>query len=269
MPNIAAFVKISLDPNMIRTAGDDKIDTVNMQMSISEYDKNALEEAVKLKEKYGGKVIAFTALTWGPIDKRLKDTEVIQREILARGADELYVITSNLILNSSPLYTSLLLAQAVKKVGNFDLYITGESSMDIGSSQISSRIASILGLPVITYVRELEYDPQNSLIRATRDLEDSYVKVEAKLPVVISVTGEINQARIPTLLQIRRAFSKPVKILTDKDLNIPEQQLLLHKREDLKVIKINRKNIILDGKSLDEVADKLISKLREEGVLKV
>lgn len=268
MLNIAALVKISLDPNMIRSI-DDRVDVTNMQMAISEYDKNALEEAVRLKEKYGGKVVAFSALTWGPIDKKLKDSEIVQREILARGADELYVIVSNSLVNSSPLYTYQLLYEAIKKIGTFDLYVTGESSMDVGSSQIASRIASLLGLPVITYVRALEYDPKDNSIKAVRDLEDAYVTVEAKLPIVISVTGEINQARIPTLLQIRRAFSKPVKILTDKDLGFSSSTELLHKRNDLRIIKISRKNVILDGKTLDEIADKLISKLREEGVLKV
>ncbi|MEM3833464.1 MAG: electron transfer flavoprotein subunit beta/FixA family protein [Thermoprotei archaeon] len=267
MVDVAVMVKASLDANMIRVDSSGKLLIEEIPLVISEYDRNAVEEAVRIKEKFGGKIAVFSVVTWGPLAKRINDTESVLREALAMGADEAYMVTDERLINANPLQTAIALASAVKKTGNYDLYLTGEASMDVISAQIASRIGTILNLPTVTFARAIELDIENKKVKVLRDLEDSLQWIEASLPAVISVTGEINRARLPMLLQIRRAFAKPLKKFTLNDLNI---QLLDvgHRRESVRLLMVSRKNIIIEASTFDEVSEKLISKLIEEGVIK-
>ncbi len=260
--NIAVLVKASLDPNMIRTRGDD-VDTDSMPLAMSEYDKNAVEAGVQLKEKHGGRVVVVSALTWGPLAKRQREYEQVIREALAMGADEAHVVVDEALVPGDPLATSKALAALLEKLGGFDLVITGEASMDMISSQLGARIAALLGVPFISYARRLELG--DGVVTAVRDLEDGYSTVRAKLPAVVSVTGEANKPRIPTLIQIRRAFRKPIKKYSLADLGIeaPSKPRL----EELKVIQVKRKNIIIEAENLEQAAEKLIEALEREGVL--
>lgn len=267
MVDIAVMVKASLDANMIRVDSSGKLLIDEIPLTMSEYDRNAVEEAIRIKEKFGGKVAVFSVVTWGPLTKRINDTESVLREALAMGADEAYMIADEKLINMNPLQTAIALASAVRKTGNYDLYLTGEASMDVISAQIASRVGTILNLPTVTFARALELDINNKKVKVLRDLEDSLQWVEATLPAVISVTGEINKARLPMLLQIRRAFSKPLKKFTLNDLNV---QLLDfgHKRESVRLLTISRKNIMIEAATLDEMSEKLISRLIEDGVIK-
>lgn len=267
MVNIAVMVKASLDANMIRVDSSGKLLIEEMPLAISEYDRNAVEEAIRIKEKFGGKVAVFSVVTWGPLSKRMNDTESVLREALAMGADEAYMVTDEKLINANPLQTSIALTAAIKKTGNYDLYLAGEASMDVISAQIASRVGVLLDLPTITFARAIELDINNKKAKVLRDLEDSLQWIETPLPAVISVTGEINKARLPMLLQIRRAFSKPLKKFTLNELNVqlPDTG---HFRESVRLLTISRKNIIIEAGTLEEVAEKLISKLIEDGVIK-
>ncbi len=262
--NIAVLVKASLDPNMLRAKPDGAVAVEEMPLAMSEYDKNAVEAAVQLKEKHGGRVVVLSALTWGPLAKRKSELNQVLREALAMGADEAHAIIDEALVPGDPQLTAKALAELAKKLGGFDLYITGEASMDMISAQVGARLAEHLGIPFIGFARRLELG--DGVVRATRDLEDRLETVEVKMPAVVSVTGEINKPRIPTLLQIRRAFAKPLKTYSLSDLGIkPERKAQM---EEVKVITVKRKNIIIEGETLEEIAEKLIDALIKEGVIK-
>ncbi len=260
---IAVLVKASLDPNMIRARGDGSVDTAAMPLAMSEYDKNAVEAALQLKEKHGGSVVVLSALTWGPIARKKREFEQVIREALAMGADEAHIIVDEALVPGDPLATSKALAALAEKLGGFDLIFTGEASMDMISGQIGGRVATLLGLPFISYARRLEVE--GGEVKAIRDLEEGLETVKAKLPAVVSVTGEINKPRIPTLIQIRRAFRKPIKRYTLADLGVeapPKPEVL-----SLKVLQVQRKNIIIEADTLEKAAEKLVEYLEQEGVL--
>jgi len=264
--NIAVLAKASLDPNMIRTRSDGSVDTAATPLALSEYDKNAVEAAVQVKEKHGGRVVVVSALTWGPLARRRREFEQIVREALAMGADEAHVIVDEALVPGDPLATARAVAALLQKLGGFDLVLTGEASMDMISGQLGGRVAALLGVPFISYVRSLEVDAQGGTVRAVRDLEDGLQRVRAKLPLVVSVTGEANKPRIPTLLQIRRAMRKPVKQYSLADLgvdSVPKPRLA-----DLRLIQVKRKNVIIEADSLEKAAEKLIEYLEQEGVLR-
>lgn len=265
MVNIAVFAKISLNLNLLKIEADGKINTAESQLAISEYDKNAVEEALRIKEKLGGKVVCISILTWGPVSKKLQDAERIMREVLALGVDEAHLVVDDYFDNCTPLETSQAIANVIKKLGNFDLYIFGESSMDISSAQVPARIASILNIPFVTYVRKISFEGNKLILH--RELPNGVQIVEAQTPLVISVTGEINQPRLPTLKQILQSKSKPLikYSLKDLQLDIKTQR----PNQWMEIRPVIRKNIIYEGQNLEEVAQNLINSLIKEGVLKL
>jgi len=263
--NIAVLVKASIDLNMLRIDSSGRLLLDETPLAISEYDRNAVEEAVRIKEAKGGKVVALSVLTWGPAARKAGEAENVLREALAMGADEAHLVVDESIIPGSVDTTAEVLKAMVEKLGPFDLVLCGESSQDVLSSQMAARLGEKLGYTVVTFARKLEV--LDGKIRATRDLEDALEVVEAELPAVVSVTGEINEPRLPTLLQIRRSFAKPLKRYTLADLGLEGLKAKLPARE-ISLVTVSRKNIILEAESLEEVADQLIAKLMEEGVIR-
>ncbi|MEM4897988.1 MAG: electron transfer flavoprotein subunit beta/FixA family protein, partial [Pyrobaculum sp.] len=226
-------------------------------LKISDIDRNAVEEAVKLK----GQAYAVTVLKWGPLQRRVQEAENVLREVLAMGLDEAYLVADEKLINASHLATAKAIAAVVKRVGA-DLVLAGEATVDNFSSQIPARVAAELGWPVVTYVRELKIE-QGKLV-AKRDLEDYIEVVEAPLPAVVSVTRELNQPRIPTLLAIRAAMKKPIHRLTLADLGVEvSPQISVTYRP----LAVQRKKIIIKDGTPEEKAEKLLQFLRQEGVI--
>jgi len=180
---------------------------------------------------------------------------------LAMGLDEAYLVADERLLSASHLATAKAIAAVVKKVGA-DLVLAGEATVDNYTGQIPARVAAELGWPVITYARELKVE--GGRVVARRDLEDHVEVVEAPLPAVVSVTREINQPRIPTLLAIRAAMKKPISRLTLADLGIGVEPKI---SAAYKPLVIQRKKVVIKDGTPEEKAEKLIQYLRQEGVI--
>lgn len=263
--DIGVLVKASLDVNMIRADSEGRLLVEATPLAISEYDRNAVAEALRIKNEIGGKIYIYSVLTWGPLNKRKSEIENVMREALALGGDEAHVVVDEKLISGDTYTTAKALAKLIDKVARCELILTGEGSMDMTSSQIPILLAGYLGYNVITYARKI--DLEDGLIRVTRDLEDNLEVIETSLPSVVSVTGEINRPKLPTLLQIRRAFGKPYNVYDLSTLDIEIEPRYPYK--DLKIVTVTRKNIIIEGDSLDDIAVKLVDKLIEEGVIKV
>ncbi len=220
-----------------------------------QFEKNALEEAVRLKEKQGGKV---TALALGPA--KLKDAII---EALAIGADEAVILTDPALSGGGSASTAQLLAAAISKIGKFDLILMGEGSADNYSGQVTSRLAELLNLPQVTYVRELKVE--GGRIRATRDLEDALEVVEVDLPVVVSVTSEINTPRLPPLTAILKASRKPTKVFGPAELGTRAGTPLTQTVSNL-APEQERKQNLFEGDA-DKAVDELVKALQKEGAL--
>jgi electron transfer flavoprotein beta subunit len=223
-------------------------------------DRNALEEAVRLKEKAGsGKVIALALGT-----AKLKDTI---KDALAGGADEAVILID-------PLFNSLLasgkakvLAKAIQKVGKFDVLMVGEGSTDNYSGQVGPRLAELLDLPAMTYVRQMEF--ANGKMKATRNMEESFEVVESGLPVLVAVTSGINEPRIPSLMQILKAARKPLQEWNAAALGLSAADFAQNEIAVLSNLAPveQRKKIIYEGK-VDENVTNLVNSLIKEGVLR-
>jgi electron transfer flavoprotein beta subunit len=225
-----------------------------------EMDKNALEEAVRIKEKHGAKV---TVLSVG--SAKLKETVL---EALAMGADEASIVIDAACEGSDTAASAATIAAAINKIGSYDLILVGEGSTDNYSGQIGSRLAEILNVPQITFARELRID--GNIVTAVRDMEDALEVVKVSAPVIVAVTSEINKPRRAPLTQILRASRKPLNLWTLKDLNISPDKVG-YVASTIKVIRNvapeqERKGVVFEGDT-DEAVGKLVDSLKKEGAL--
>ncbi len=243
-----------------------KVDQATRQLLVasaprkmSDFDKNALEEAIRTKEKVGSAEIFTVTVT-------SEDAKAVLREALAMGADKAYLLNDAFFRDVDTSGTALVLAEAVKKIGGFSLIMCGETSLDSFSGLVGSRLSELLGLPLISSVRKLSVEGEAVLCE--RALEDYIETVRAKLPVVVSVTREINQPRIPSLMMIMRASKKEIISWSAADLGITKEKIV-PKIEVLEVSapKTERKKIRITGENPQEIAEKLAKALVEEGVI--
>ncbi len=261
--DVGVIVKAALDVNVLRSDPSGRISIESIPLVISEYDRNAIYEGAKICESTGGKLYIYSVLTWGPMERKLKDFENVIREALALGGEEAFTVVDKSINSSEPMYTSEILAKLISKYGSPKLILAGEASTDMTSSTLAPYLAAKLGYNVATFVKELKLG--DGYVEVLRDADERLERLSVSLPAVVSVTGEINTPRLPTLIQIRRAFRKPLHKFTLADLGLSP---IMSRYEDYKVVTVKRKNVIIEDESLEGVADKLIEHLIQEGVVK-
>lgn len=262
MLRIIVCVKQALDVTQIKAdPATRQLITVDAKRKISDFDKNAIEAALQIKEKQEAEVTALTVSA--------EDAKMILREALAMGADKAYMVTDPLFEGSDTLATSYILAEAIKRIGEFDLILCGEASIDSYSAQVGSRLVERLGVPQIAYARRLGIE--GNILTAERTLEGCYETVTARTPVLVTVTAEINTPRIPSLMAIIKASKKEIVMWTAQDLGISKEKVgktgsAIQVTEVL-APKVERKRIVIKGETIAEIAEELARALIKEGVV--
>ncbi|MEM0493046.1 MAG: electron transfer flavoprotein subunit beta/FixA family protein [Candidatus Thermoplasmatota archaeon] len=255
--NIIVCVKQVVDVSEMRiNPQDNKPILTGLAKKINDIDKNAVEEAIKIKEKHGGKITILTAGS--------NDAKEQLKELLAMGADEAIIVKTP--ENADYNITSNLLAGAIKKIKDYDMIICGEASIDLFSSQIGPRIAVLLGIPEVAYAQNITVE-KNRVI-TEKNLGDSVVTIETQYPILLTVTREINQPRLPSLMSILASSSKTIQEWSASDI-IHEEALLQPKTiiREIKGISMHRKNIIYK-EDVDKSVNMLVNELAKEGVLR-
>jgi electron transfer flavoprotein beta subunit len=218
---------------------------------MNEPDSFALEEALRLKEKHGGEVIA---LSMGP--ERVKQTI---KEALAKGADRGIHIADDNFAQLDPLGSARALAAAIQKE-KVDLVLTGLQSDDHGFGQTGVLLAALLNLPHATIIMQIEV--QDGKMRLKRELEAGWFQwMECPLPGVLSIQSGINKVRYATLKGIMAAKKKDLATVTRESLGIAREPT--QKIEKIYVPTKTKKTEFLTG-TPKEVATKLIEKLKFE-----
>jgi electron transfer flavoprotein beta subunit len=196
---------------------DNTTDRVGVEGLLSELDEYAIEAALKLVESaagpQGGEDSTVTVLTVGPE----KAADAIKKS-LQMGAHAGVHITDEAIHGSDSVATSLILAEAVKKIGNVDLVLTGMTSTDGTMGVVPAMMAERLGLPQVTMASELTVDGDTVTIRRDADVESE--TIVASLPALVSVTDQINEPRYPSFKGIMAAKKKPVETWSLADLGV-------------------------------------------------
>ena len=229
---------------------------------INPFDMYAIEEGLRLKEKFGGKV---TVITMGP-----PQAKEALKEAISYGVDEGILISDKAFAGSDTLATSYTLSHAIKKIENYDLIICGKQAMDGDTAQVGPGIAEWLDIPFVAFVKKIE-EVTNEYLRVERMMEDGYDIVELPLPALMTVVKEINVPRMPSLRGKMKALKYEPIIWNTEHINVHQDRLGL-KGSPTQVFKVfspklRTKGEIIEGESVDEKAQKLVSKLKEAKIV--
>lgn len=187
-----------------------------VQSIINPYDRHALEEAVRLKEKYSGTV---TVISMGP-----PQAEVILREAVSCGADQAVLVSDRAFAGADTLATTYTIAMAIKKSGKPDLVLCGKQAIDGDTAQVGPGLAERLNMPYVTCVRKIN-DFDNDTLLLDRMMDDGYDELEVRLPALLTVIKEINTPRLPSLKGKMKAKKIEITTLSAEDIGADSTQL--------------------------------------------
>jgi electron transfer flavoprotein beta subunit len=217
--NIVVCVKHVPDATADRRfESDNTVDRVGVDGLLSELDEYAVEQALQVKEKREGEEVEVTALTIGP-----EQAADAVRKALQMGADKGVHVLDDAIAGSDAIATSLVLAEALKKIGVPDLVVCGMASTDGGMSVVPAMLAERLDLPQVTLASVIE--TQGDQVRIKRDGDVATEVIGATMPLVLSVTDQSGEARYPSFKGIMAAKKKPLETLSLADIGVDAGQV--------------------------------------------
>jgi electron transfer flavoprotein beta subunit len=243
---------------------DVKIDPVTntlvregVESVINPFDAYAIEEAVRLKERFTGKV---TVVTMGP-----PQAEKALREAISLGCDEAVLVSDRKFAGSDTWATSYTLSCAIKKIGAFDVILCGKQASDGDTAQVGPGISTHLDIPQVTYVKKIEEIKDNAA-RVERLMEEGYDIVETPLPCLFTVVKEINTPRLPSLKGMMKSKSAKIAQWTAADINADPKSIGLD-GSPTRVVKIftpppRKGGEILKGDTAD-VAKEVVELLKD------
>ncbi len=228
---------------------------------INPFDMYALEEALRLREKHGGKV---TAVTMGP-----PQAAEALKEAVSLGVDDAILLSDRAFAGADTWATSYAISQGIKKMGEYDLIIAGKQAIDGDTAQVGPETADMLGIPFVAYIRKIEQVNGKKMV-AERLMDEGYDVVETSLPALITVVKEINQPRVPSLKGKMKAKNLKVTAWNAKDIDADENKCGL-KGSPTKVVKIfppapRGQREILTG-TMEERVSTVIKKLKEQSLI--
>jgi electron transfer flavoprotein beta subunit len=235
------------------------LDRTAARSEINAPDLNALEAALALKERHGGRV---SILSMGP-----PFFAPYLRLGMAMGADAAYLMSDRAFGGADTLATSYVLAEGIRNIGAFDLVLCGDESSDGATGQVPPGIAEWLGVPQITYASRLQVHPGERLLKAHRELGAGFEVVQAPLPCLVSVKQGINEPRFLDFSRWDWATNEaPVSVWSAADLDLDEDRLGM-KGSPTRVTAVSvarsaeRRREFLSG-TPEEKAEKLLEKIR-------
>lgn len=246
-------VNINTETNTLIREGIDSV--------INPFDLHAIEEGLRLREQYGGKV---TVLSMGP-----PQAESALREAVSIGADGAVLLSDTAFAGADSLATSYALAMGVRRIGRFDLVICGRQAVDGDTAHVGPELAERLGIPHVTCVVKVHGVTHGCMI-AERITEEGVERLKLSLPGLVTVTKGINEPRYPSLKGKIRATKAEIAFWSARDIAADASKVGL-KGSPTRVIKMSapdrrRAGRILEG-SVQEQATALLSRLREAEIL--
>ena len=215
MKQVPDATEVRIDPktNTLQRAGVPSI--------INPYDVHAIEAALTLKDKYGGKV---TILTMGPAQ-----AEESIKKAISLGADEAVLLSDRGFAGSDTLATSYILAQAIEKIkekGEVDLVLCGKQAIDGDTAQVGPGIAVRLGIPQLTFVMKIEgVDLESKEITVQRKLEGGQLTVKTRLPALLTVEKSLNEIRYATLPNMIKAAKYKVNVWGKNEFELKTEEI--------------------------------------------
>jgi electron transfer flavoprotein beta subunit len=255
-----AEVKINPDTGTLMREGVPSI--------VNPFDTFAVEEALCLKEKFGGKV---TVLTMGP-----QQAVEALKEAVAMGADEAVLLSDRAFAGSDTWATAYTLALAIRRLGAFDIVLCGKQAIDGDTGQVGPGIAVQLAVPALTYVSKIirvETEPAPGTIVVERVLDECRETLQTSRPALLTVVKDINIPRLSTITDIRRAVRTTIPTWTAADLAGADPKKLGLDGSPTRVNAIcsppGRSGTVemIPGDNADEAASALVERILAENIL--
>jgi Electron transfer flavoprotein, beta subunit len=245
----------------VDSAANKMVPASDVKPVIGQYEEFAMEAALRIKDKQGGKI---TILSLG--NKIVRD---VIKKTLAVGGDELILLEDETFEEGDSWSTAYALATAIKKIGKYDLIFCGRQSSDWDAGQVGLGIAEILEIPAVTLARKVEVTDGKALIDQV--IPDGYETVEIMLPALVTITSELGALRYAALKGIMAAAKKQPTVWKPADIGLESSQVGAAGRRT----KLNKlfqpvketKCEIIEGETPAEAGANLAAKLREVKIL--
>lgn len=255
LKQVPGTTQVEIDPetnNLIREG---------IENIINPFDTYAIEEGVRLRERFGGRV---TTISMGP-----PQAEAALREAISLGVDEGILLSDPAFAGADTWATSYTLSVAIRKLEQSDLTICGRQTLDGDTGHVGPQLAEMLDLPFVAYVSEIEEIADGGM-RVRRMVEDGYEIIESPLPAVLTVVKKINTPRLPSLRGIARSKSASIPVWGVKELKIDLDKVGLA-GSFTKVIRIFTPQRVCQGEifqgDLGNQVDCLVSRLKDNGLV--
>ena len=264
-------LKIIVCVKQVPNTNEIKIDPVKktliregVESILNNDDANALEEALKIKDKYPNTHI--TLITMGP--PQAKDMLL---ECLAMGADDAVLLSDRALGGSDTWATSNALSAGIKNIGDYDIIFSGRQAIDGDTAQVAPQIAEKLGIPQVTYVTDFNIEEDLRSITVKRDLEDGYEVIKLETPCLLTAVKELNKPRYMSVRGIFDATKKEISTWSAKDINISTDKVGLEAsptnvfRSFTPITK--GKGKLIEADTEKETARKLLAELKSKHII--
>ncbi len=210
---IVVLVKIVPKQTTLPMSSDYTVDRNVATSSINPNDYHAIEEALRIKEKNGGEVIV---LSLGNIS-----CKTVLKDVYALGVDRIILLSDSIFKGSDTFVTSNILAEAINKIGNVDMVVAGKKSSDGSTSQVPNEVAALLGWNSANNI--IACETFQNKVQYVERYEKYDIKRQYDLPIILSVSSEINVPRLPSIEGLLKATKKEVLIWDNCDLEISKE----------------------------------------------
>ena len=235
-----------------------KVVPVGIPPVINPFDENALELALQLRDNYGASITAISLVE--------KTGTSVLKKALSVGVNELILLQDDRFKDLNNMSIAYVLSAAIKRLSQYDLIIVGRQAADWGFGQTGSIIAEILKIPSISLATKVNVEDGKILVKKLR--RNGYEIVRASMPVLISVSSEVGDLRLPSLKDIKEAYKKPMTLWNTTHLEID-----LHRLEVRKIHRLlpppsrKRECFLIDGESPQEKGENLAIWMKKEGLI--
>ena len=228
-----------------------------VQSIINPFDTYALEEGVRLRERFGGRVIT---ISMGP-----PQADAALREAISLGADEAILLSDRAFAGSDTWATSYVLSKAIARIADYDVVLCGRQTLDGDTGQVGPGLSEMLGIPFVSYVSKVE-EVGEGRIQVQRMVEEGYETIEMGLPAVITVVKEINVPRVPSLRGTMKSKTAEIPVWSAADIGAEDEKAGLA-GSPTRVVRVffpqrERRSEMLEG-SIEEQVDKLVGLLED------
>lgn len=223
----------------------------NVPAIINPFDTYAIEEAVRIKEKYNADIYG---LSMG-----IPAAQEMLRESISLGIDKAMLLTDRKFAGADTLATSYALSRGVEKIDDYDLIICGKQATDGDTAQVGPSLAKTLGIAYATNISKI-IEIKKDYMHCMKITDDGYEEIEIKLPALITVVKEINMPRLPSIKSIKKAKESEIEIITFNDVQANENRAGLKgsptqvKKTFVPIHEVN--SVTIEG-SIKEKAEKL------------